>query len=226
MIDGAIQPTYWAGIDIVCGAPMLFAAEFALPARQMQQPDFEFWMTLDIGLDQVRRDYDVVIIDTAPALSYVTINALLAADGVVLPLPPNAMDFASSSQFWGLFNDLCKQLYAGKADQKTFEFMDVLLAKVEANDSASSVVRQWIIEAYGDKVLPIEIPKTSVAVSASAEFATIYDVAKGSMSAKTYTRAKDAYDRYCTLVDEQIQAVWAKQIDQLTAHLNQKEKSL
>jgi len=219
MIDNAIQKTYWDGIDLVCGAPMLFSAEFALPSRQMKQQGFEFWNALDISLDQARRDYDVIIIDTAPALSFVTINALLAADGVVIPLPPNAMDFASSSQFWGLFSDLCNQLYAGNPDGKTFEFMDVLLSKVETNDSVSSVVRQWIVEAYGDKVLPIEIPKTSVAVTASAEFATIYDIPKGSMSAKTYSRAKDAYDRYCTLVDEQIQGVWARQIERLNIEL-------
>lgn len=219
MIDSAIQKTYWHGIDIVCAAPMLFSAEFALPSRQMKENGFEFWMALDIGLDQARRDYDVIVIDTAPALSFVTINALLAADGVVMPLPPNAMDFASSSQFWGLFSDLCNQLYEGNPNGKTFEFMNVLLSKVETNDAASSLVRQWIIEAYGDKVLPIEIPKTSVAVTASAEFATIYDLAKGSMAAKTYSRAKDAYDRYCTLVDEQIQSVWMRQMEQLRIEL-------
>ncbi|MDD4941967.1 MAG: AAA family ATPase [Rhodoferax sp.] len=224
MIDSAIRPTYWPGIDLVSAAPMLFSAEFALPARQMKDPGFEFWKVLEIGLDQARRDYDVIIIDTPPALSYVTINALLAAEGVVMPLPPNALDFASSSQFWDLFSDLCNQLYKGRGQQKTFEFVDVLLSRVEANDSASSVVRQWIIEAYGDKVLPIEIPKTSVTVAASAEFGTIYDVPKGTMAAKTYSRAKDAYDRYCTLLEEQIRAVWTKQVDYMEQYAKISEK--
>ncbi len=224
MIDSAIRQTYWPGIDLVSAAPMLFSAEFALPARQMKDPGFEFWKVLEIGLDQARRDYDVIIIDTPPALSYVTINALLAADGVVMPLPPNALDFASSSQFWDLFSDLCNQLYRGRGQQKTFEFVDVLLSRVEANDSASSVVRQWIIEAYGDKVLPIEIPKTSVTVAASAEFGTIYDVPKGAMAAKTYSRAKDAYDRYCTLLEEQIRAVWMKQIDFMEQYAKTSER--
>ncbi|MFZ4504487.1 MAG: ParA family protein [Methylovulum sp.] len=224
MIDSAIRPTYWSGIDLVSAAPMLFSAEFALPARQMKDPGFEFWKVLEIGLDQARRDYDVIIIDTPPALSYVTINALLAAEGVVMPLPPNALDFASSSQFWDLFSDLCNQLYKGRGEQKTFEFVDVLLSRVETNDSASSVVRQWIIEAYGDKVLPIEIPKTSVTVAASAEFGTIYDVPKGTRAAKTYFRAKDAYDRYCTLIEEQIRAVWMKQIDFMEQYAKSSEK--
>lgn len=213
----AIRPSYWPGIDLVCAAPLLFGAEFALPARQTRDPGFEFWRCLDRGLDQARADYDVIVIDTPPALSYVTINALMAADGVIMPLPPSALDFASSAQFWDLFSDLCNQLIRSRGQDKTFEFIDVLLSRVEASDAASSVVRQWVLEGYTDKVLPIEIPKTSVTATASAEFGTVYDLPRGAMNAKTFARARDAYDRMCELVEQQIVAVWAMQIEQLGA---------
>ncbi|MFN7883333.1 MAG: AAA family ATPase, partial [bacterium] len=54
----AIRPTYWDGIDLVGAAPVLFGAEFALPARQTQEPGFEFWRVLDLGIDDVRGEYD------------------------------------------------------------------------------------------------------------------------------------------------------------------------
>ena len=211
----AIRGSYWPGIDLVCAAPLLFGAEFALPARQTRDPGFEFWRVLDRGLDQARLDYDVIVIDTPPALSYVTINALMAADGVIMPLPPSALDFASSAQFWDLFSDLCNQLIRSRGQDKTFEFIDVLLSRVESNDAASTVVRQWVLEGYADKVLPIEIPKTAVTATASAEFGTVYDLPRGAMNAKTFARARDAYDRMCELVEQQIQAVWATQLEQL-----------
>ena len=211
----AIRESYWPGIDLVCAAPLLFGAEFALPARQTRDPGFEFWRVLDRGLDQARVDYDVIVIDTPPALSYVTINALMAADGVIMPLPPSALDFASSAQFWDLFSDLCNQLIRSRGQDKTFEFIDVLLSRVESNDAASTVVRQWVLEGYADKVLPIEIPKTAVTATASAEFGTVYDLPRGAMNAKTFARARDAYDRMCELVEQQIQAVWAMQLEQL-----------
>lgn len=211
----AIRESYWPGIDLVCAAPLLFGAEFALPARQTRDPGFEFWRVLDRGLDTARLTYDVIVIDTPPALSYVTINALMAADGVVMPVPPSALDFASSAQFWDLFSDLCNQLIRNRGQDKSFEFIDVLLSRVEASDAASSVVRQWIIEGYGDKVLPIEIPKTAVTANASAEFGTVYDMPRGSMNTKTFSRARDAYDRMCELIEQQIEAVWARQIDSL-----------
>lgn len=211
-IGYAVRTTYWPGIDLVCAAPLLFGAEFALPARQARDPGFEFWRVLDRGLDSAREKYDVIIIDTPPSLSYVTINALMAADGVLMPLPPSALDFASSAQFWDLFSDLCNQLIRSRGQDKHFEFIDVLLSRVESSDAASSVVRQWILEAYGDKVLPIEIPKTAVTATAAAEFGTVFDLPRGSMGTKTFSRARDAYDRMCELIEQQIVAVWANQV--------------
>jgi chromosome partitioning protein len=211
----AVRNSYWPGIDLVCAAPLLFGAEFALPARQAHDPGFEFWRVLDRGLDAARSSYDVIIVDTPPALSYVTINALMAADGVIMPLPPSALDFASSAQFWDLFSDLCNQLLRSRNQDKTFEFIDVLLSRVETGDAASSVVRRWILEGYGDKVLPIEIPKTAVTATASAEFGTVYDMPRGAMNARTFARARDAYDRMCELVEQQIEAVWANQVAKL-----------
>jgi chromosome partitioning protein len=208
----AIRPTYWPNIDLVCAAPLLYSAEFILPARQAKDPGFEFWRVLDRGLDETREEYDVIVIDTPPSLSYLTINALMAADGVIMPLPPSALDFASSAQFWDLFSDLCNNLIRSRGKDKSFEFIDVLLSRVEASDAASSVVRRWVLEGYGDKVLPIEIPKTAVAATASAEFGTVYDLPRGSVNSKTFARARDAYDRMCELIEQQIEAVWARQL--------------
>lgn len=210
----AIRPTYWDGIDLIAAAPLLFSAEFLLPARQKAGgPGFEFWRVLDIGLDSVRDDYDVIIIDTPPALSYTTINALMASDGIIMPLPPNALDFASSAQFWNLFTDLCGQLLRIRGQGKEFSFVDVLLARVDRSDAVSTAVRQWIVSAYGSKVLPIEIPKTSIAATASAEFGTVYDLEAGSAQAKTLKRALDAYDDFVSMIDEQVRSVWTKQVE-------------
>jgi len=69
-----------------------------------------------------------------------------------------------------------------------------------------------VLEGYGDKVLPIEIPKTAIAATASAEFGTVYDLPRGSVNSKTFARARDAYDRMCELIEQQIEAVWDQQL--------------
>jgi chromosome partitioning protein len=206
----AVQPTYWDGMDLIPGAPGLFAAEFAIPHTVAKEPGFHFWEILAPSLRQLAEEYDAVVIDTPPSLSYLTINALMAADGMLMPLPPNALDFASAAQFWNLFSDLTAS-FKNRHFEKRFDFMNILLSKVNAQDPSSAVVRDWIMTTYAAKVLPVEIPLTSVTSATATEFATVYDVSKWDGSAKTYARARDNYDRLVEIIDAKLVHLWCQQ---------------
>ena len=209
----AVRPTYWDGIDLVAAAPVLFNAEFLLPARQKTEADFAFWRVLDSGLEDARSIYDIIIIDTPPSLSYITINAMIAADGIVMPVPPNALDFASSTQFWSLFTEVCSGLFNARGDTKKFSFIDIVLSRVDKADAVSVDVREWIVAAYGAKVLAVDIPKTSIAATASVGFGTVYDMDSSSAQAKTLKRARDKYDLLVNYVAVQVSGVWESDIE-------------
>ena len=206
----AIRPTYWSNIHLIGAAPRISGAQFHLPARA-QKEGLKFWSVLSNGLDEDILDlYDVVIIDTPPALDYLTINAFYAADILMVPLPPSAMDFVSSTQFWDLFVDLNEE-FAEYGMQKEYSFVNVLLSRVDANDAASALVREWITEAYGKHVLPVEIPSTAAAKTAAAEFGTVYDATVAQQSARTYRRAYEAYERLIEITEDQLVRVWQSQ---------------
>jgi chromosome partitioning protein len=207
-LEYAIRETYWSGLDLVPASPALFGAEFALPARQMSEKDFRFWDVLLNGLTSVQKKYDVIIIDTPPSMSYITLNALLAADGLIIPIPPKSPDYASSAQFWRLFTDLASSIRSKMTLEKSYAFVSILLSRVDMSKQPTSVVRAWISKTYGDRVLPVQIPQTAVAEVASIEFGTVYDITKYSGSNRTYERAREAYDQFVDLMDQMISQSW------------------
>jgi chromosome partitioning protein len=209
----AIKSTYWDGLDVVGCSPVAFAAEFHIPSRQTKREEgFRFYDVLNRGLDDLRPEYDVIFIDTSPTLSYLSLNAFFAADGLIVPIPPRGMDFASSSQFWTLFAGLATSIAEQARSAKTWKFINVLLCMTEGHGNVNeSVVREWIKVAYGDKLMTGEIPKTVVSSSSGTKFATVYDITKYTGSAKTYRTARVAYDAAVDQIEAQIRRVWANE---------------
>jgi chromosome partitioning protein len=137
------------------------------------------------------------------------LNAFFAADGLIMPIPPRGMDFASSSQFWTLFSGLASSIAEQAGAEKTWKFIDVLLCMTEGQGNVNeSVVREWVKVAYGDKLMTGEIPKTVVSSSSGTKFSTVYDITKYTGSAKTYQTARVAYDAAVDQVEAQIRRVW------------------
>lgn len=204
----APQSTYWHRLDLIPALSVLFDAEFIIPSRVIKTSRFQFWDILNKGIKPLTESYDVIVIDTPPALSYLTINALIASDGVLMPCPPDAFDFASSTQFWHLFSDIAEKL-PGVLESKRFDSINIVLTKVKIG-SISQVVRGWLQKAYGGHLLPIEIPESSVAKGTSAQLSTVYDLSKAEGSAEAYRRYKEPLDRLAEHFDLQFMRIWNK----------------
>lgn len=198
-IRESIRKTYWDGLDLVASSRNLFSGEFYLPSRQLKgEPGFNFFKVLDKALgDGTREEYDFIVIDTMPSLSYVTMNTMYAADAVLMPLPPEGLDLVSAAQFWAMFNDMT----SNAMPDKTYQFMGVVPSKVDHAKAHTKSLLKWIQNGFGDFLLPVEIPVTQVVSLSTTELRTVFDITKYVGAAKTYARARDAYDKLVAEID-------------------------
>lgn len=207
-LNYAVQETYWDGLDIIPAAPHLFNAEIFLPIHS-RDPDIHWWSLLDKAIDPLRDRYDVIVFDTAPALSYLAVNAVIASDGLIMPIPPDNLDYASSVAFWNLLAETLGTLQRNRGINKDFAFMRVLLSRVDTTSVAASIVKDWIVRTYGPYVLTVEIPKSQVSGIGAVQFGTVYDISKYDGAAKTYAKIRDAYDSFVEQIDQSIMTtVW------------------
>lgn len=201
----AVKETYWDGLDIIPSNALTYIAEMKIPG-DAARGRARLWDRLTQGLGPLKRDYDVIIIDTAPALSYLTLNALFAADGLLVPVPPTALDYAAGAQFWKLFGDLADTLDDRPSGDeqvrdKRWAFVYVLPTNATPGSQGYSVVRDWMARTYGDKVFPGEIVRSKVAETLSAEFKTVYDIVRYDGSTSSYMNLRAGYDRLAEVMD-------------------------
>ncbi|MGF6472597.1 chromosome partitioning protein [Paraburkholderia youngii] len=202
-LGDVVQPTYWDGIDVIPAHPTLFAAEFWIPSQVKTVKGYKFWSILRDGLAPLRRKYDYIILDTAPSLSYLTINGLMAADGMVMPLVPESLDFISSVSFWSLFNDMTPAFREGGDSEKKFDFVSILLSRVDNSSTSSApIVRSWVQAAYGHWMSQTEVPASSVMSTGAVGLSTVFDVSKWEGGNKTLARIREPLEEYCRWMDD------------------------
>lgn len=210
-----IQKTYWHNIDLIPSGPALYSVDLALAAAQARGKVSRFWEILGHGLAEVKDHYDICLIDCSPSLSPLTINAVFAANGVIVPMPPSNLDFASSCQFFGLLAEATERINQSEGGPpKSFDFLNVLITKVHTNDTAAAPVRQWIRETFKGHVLDSEVPLTTVATVAAASFSTLYDLSSYIGSARTYARARETFDMVALEIEASVQHTWRQQVAQ------------
>lgn len=207
-----VRNTYWKNLDIIPASAALFGSEFNFPAIIRKRPDTKIWTLLREGLAPLRAEYDFICLDCAPSLSYLTVNALMAADTIVMPLVPDSLDFISSLQFWSLFGDLTDVL-AEKDEDKTYDMIQIVLSKVDSSSSAVSVIRHWAKMAYGGWMFGTEIPYSSAASVGAIAFNTVFDQMKGTTDAskKTIERLRNPLNELVKHIDDFYSKKWEKQ---------------
>jgi chromosome partitioning protein len=94
-----IRHTAWPNIDICPANLGLQDTEWELTATIEDGPSAiaDAFRKLRFGLEEVRGDYDVIILDPPPAMGFLGVNTLTAADGLLIPVPARQLDLSRPS---------------------------------------------------------------------------------------------------------------------------------
>ncbi len=134
-----------AGYDLVAGNGDLTAAEIELLNADQRQ--------LHLQQALVGHDYDMIVIDCPPSLNMLTVNALVAAQGVVIPVQ---CEFYALE---GLANLLETIEAVREAFNPTLEIDGVLRTMYDPRSSLTSEVSRQIREYFKSKMFSTVIPR-------------------------------------------------------------------
>jgi chromosome partitioning protein len=121
-------------------------------------------------LESVKRQYDYVILDCAPSLGMLTINALAAADSVLIPVQAQYLPAKGLEQLLQTINKVRRQI------NPKLKIDGILLAMVDSRTNYTKEISTLLRETYGGKikVFATEIPHSVRAAEISAEGKSIF----------------------------------------------------
>ena len=121
-------------------------------------------------LDGVKRQYDYVLLDCMPSLGMLTVNALAAADSVLIPVQAQYLSAKGLEQLLQTINKVRRQI------NPKLKIDGILLTMVDNRTNYSKEISALLRDTYGSKlkVFDVEIPHSVRAAEISAEGRSIF----------------------------------------------------
>lgn len=213
-----IQETHWPNIDLIGAQLNLYWAEFQVPVWRMQSRGWALWDALTNGLDDagILDEYDIILLDTPPALGYLTINALAAADILLVPLGASFLEFDSTGRFFDMLYSTFASIEDGENSQRRklgledvkFEW-DAVRTLITRFDAAQQTDLANVIQAYfGDLMTTFRQDMTAMVGQAGEQVNGIYEADYREFNRDTYVRGRETFDQTWAEVKEIIVGAW------------------
>lgn len=164
------------GVDLMPSNIELSALEMTLVNAMSRE------FTLRTYVNEVKKDYDAVLIDCMPSLGMITINALAAADSVIIPVQAHYLPAKGMTQLMRTITKVKRQINpALKVD-------GVLLTLVDGRTNLARQTADTLRQSYGSvlKIYRTEIPVCVKAAESSAAGKSIYAYDKDGKAAQAY----------------------------------------
>ena len=213
-----IQPTHWPNIDLIGAQLNLYWAEFQVPVWRMQHRSWPLWEALSNALsgEGILDEYDIILLDTPPALGYLTINALAAADILLVPLGASFLEFDSTGRFFDMLYSTFASIEDGENSVRRREGLpemkfewDAVRAIVTRFDASQQTDLANVIQAYfGDFMTTYRQEMTAMVGQAGEHVNGIYEADYRDFNRDTYIRGRETFDRTWAEVKEVLLGTW------------------
>lgn len=199
-IDYAVRKTYFPGIDLVPSCLPWYEVEFGLfnAVAHAESPEEArgYYQEIREAIRTVEADYDIVLMDSPPALGMTSINILAAADAIVVPTPPSLYDFASTTQYF----KMVKRVMQSIAPDKAFDFIKVMPTKVERNKARQMDFLDVMRDKFGLSMLRSIFSSSSAIPNAASLYKTLYDLPKSERDKATIDMLDEVFGEIETLI--------------------------
>ncbi len=188
----ALRATYWPGIAIIPANLGLYDAEYEFAARMAREPAF-ILDRLREGVEAIADQFDVVLLDPPPALGMLSLSVLRAANALLIPAPPNNIDFASTVHFLKMMEATLREL-ANHGGARSYAFVRILASKMDDQKSAHLAIKRMMDAVFPQDMLQATLKDSAEIDNATANLSTVYELTGAAARTETHRRCRAYLD--------------------------------
>lgn len=204
LIRQNIKRTRWNEIDLVPAQLSLQYTDWQmLQARDDSQHLGPLPQRLSHALERIADRYDLIVMDTPPALGMLSLNAIAAADMILMPITPNFYDIASSVQYFAIVS----QLASTYANVLKVRQLSLLMTRTDSAPETRTNIT-LLNKAYGEFLLTNRMPQTRELQRATGDQMSLYEIEVPRGARETYLKAIDAMNAVNAEIMQHVWQVW------------------
>ncbi|MBX9703994.1 MAG: AAA family ATPase [Silvanigrellaceae bacterium] len=207
-LEYCIRKTYWDGLDIIPSNLQLYNLELGIAEQIKNIPAVEknyLFTELKQGIDTVKNSYDLVIMDSPPALGFTSMNILCAADALLVPTPPALYEFSSTVQYLRMIENVIEMI----APEKEFHFIKILATDVFLNQTNHREFLPIMQDVFGFHMMSNYFLHTTEIGNAAIDFQTALEVRR------PQKRALSIINSFCRELEIEVWKTWPSKIKKL-----------
>lgn len=216
-----IRKTHWPNIDLIGAQLNLYWAEFQIPVWRMASRGWKLWDALTDTLteDGILDQYDLIFLDTPPALGYLTINGLAAADIVLVPFGASFLEFDSTGRFFDMLHSTfssiedSENIAARALGREELHFQwDAIRAVMTRYDASQQAEMAALIQSYlGPTLSPHRQDFTALIGQVGEQVHGIYEADYRDFNRETYARGRETFDRTYAAFKSLLLGIWRRE---------------
>ncbi len=218
--DEIIQKTHWPNIDLIGSQLNLYWAEFQITVWRMQARGWKLWDALSdtLSASGILDRYDLIFLDTPPALGYLTINGLAAADILLVPLGASFLEFDSTGRFFDMLHSTFASIEEGEniaaralgRPELSFEW-DAVRTVITRYDGSQQAELAAFMQAYmGRAMAPQRQEFTALIGQAGEQVNGIYEADYRDFNRETYMRGRETFDATWAEFKKLLYGIWRR----------------
>ncbi len=168
-----------------------------------------FFLRVEEALAPIQDDFDIILYDCPPQMSFTVISALFSCTSLLVPVSASFIDVMSLGTFLGMAGEMMSVL-ENRDGERPYDWIKYLITRYNPTDQPQIQVSSYLRSILEDAVMTNEFYLSAAIADAANSAETIIEVDPSTFHRQTYQRAWDSVARVVAEFEGLVHQSWGR----------------